>query len=107
MVCPWNRYAQFTQEDDFAPRKDMDAGELVELFGWDEKNFLKRTEGSAIRRTGHERWLRNLAVALGNAPTSPAVVEALRSRLDYPSERAREHVECALEPHGSSRCQAR
>ncbi|HLS04796.1 MAG TPA: tRNA epoxyqueuosine(34) reductase QueG [Wenzhouxiangella sp.] len=107
MVCPWNRYAQFTKEDDFAPRKDLDAGELVELFGWDEKTFLKRTEGSAIRRTGHERWLRNLAVALGNAPTSPAVVEALRSRLDYPSELVREHVEWALERHGESPGQAR
>jgi len=102
-VCPWNRYAQFTGEDDFQPRKDLNAGSLVELFGWDEATFLQRTEGTAIRRIGHERWLRNLAVGLGNAPTSPAIVAALRSRLDHPSAMVREHVEWALSRHHTER----
>ena len=98
-VCPWNRYAQFTGEDDFQPREDLDAGSLVDLFGWDEQTFLRRTEGTAIRRIGHERWLRNLAVGLGNAPTSSAVLTALQSRLDHPSAIVREHVEWALARH--------
>jgi epoxyqueuosine reductase len=101
MVCPWNRYAQHTGEADFAPRKDLDAGDLVELFGWDEATFLSRTEGNPIRRTGYERWLRNLAVALGNAPTSKRVIEALGARRDHPSELVREHVEWALARHGA------
>ena len=98
-VCPWNRYAQFTGEDDFQPREDLDAGSLVDLFDWDEQTFLRRTEGTAIRRIGHERWLRNLAVGLGNAPTSSAVLTALQSRLDHPSAIVREHVEWALARH--------
>jgi len=98
-VCPWNRYAQFSGEDDFQPRQDLDAGSLVELFEWDEATFLQRTEGTAIRRIGYERWLRNLAVGLGNAPTSPAVFAALQSRLDHPSDVVREHVEWALSRH--------
>ncbi len=96
MVCPWNRYAQFSAEDDFTPRTDLDAGDLVALFGWDEATFLARTEGTAIRRIGHERWLRNLAVGLGNAPPSTAAVNALQARLDHPSEIVREHVRWAL-----------
>src|SRR6056297_2565092 len=98
-VCPWNRYAQFSGEDDFQPREDLDAGSLVDLFGWDEDTFLARTEGTAIRRIGFERWLRNLAVGLGNAPTSPAVVSALQTRRDHPSPVVREHVEWALARH--------
>jgi len=98
-VCPWNRYAQFSGEDDFQPREDLDAGSLVELFGWDEDTFLSRTEGTAIRRIGFDRWLRNLAVGLGNAPTTPAVVSALQARRDYPSPVVREHVEWALVRH--------
>ncbi|HEY7907021.1 MAG TPA: tRNA epoxyqueuosine(34) reductase QueG [Wenzhouxiangella sp.] len=101
MVCPWNRYAQFSQVDDFKPRKDLDSGELVDLFLWDEALFLERTEGSAIRRIGHERWLRNIAVALGNAPTSPAVLNALKSRRHHPSALVREHVEWALSQHAT------
>ncbi len=99
VVCPWNRYAQFTTEDDFSPRKDLDAGDLIELFAWDEQTFLERTEGNAIRRTRHAGWLRNLAVALGNAPTTPEVIEALRARLSHPSDMVREHVQWALERH--------
>jgi len=100
MVCPWNRYAQFSSVDDFTPRQDLDAADLVDLFAWDEATFLAKTEGTAIRRIGHERWLRNIAVGLGNAPTSPAVIDALRARLDHPSELVREHVGWALEQHG-------
>jgi epoxyqueuosine reductase len=99
MVCPWNRYARHTGEADFAPRKDLDAGDLVELFEWDEKTFLERTEGNPIRRTGYERWLRNLAVALGNAPTSDRVIAALEARRDHDSALVREHVGWALGRH--------
>ena len=99
MVCPWNRYAQFTGEDDFTPREHLDSGELVELFGWDEATFQEKTAGTAIRRIGHERWLRNLAVGLGNAPTSNAVIQALQARIDHPSSIVREHVEWALTQH--------
>jgi epoxyqueuosine reductase len=99
IVCPWNRYAQFSGEGDFQPRKDLDAGDLVDLFAWDEATFLARTEGTAIRRIGHERWLRNIAVALGNAPTSPAVLTALQARINHPSALVREHVAWALQQH--------
>ncbi len=101
MVCPWNRYAQFSRVDDFRPRRDLDSGDLIELFAWDEATFLARTEGTAIRRIGHERWLRNVAVALGNAPTTPAVVAALRGRADHPSALVREHVAWALGRHAA------
>jgi len=100
-VCPWNRFAQFSKEEDFAPRKGLDAAELAELFSWSEEEFLKRTEGSAIRRIGHECWLRNIAVALGNAPGTPKVLKALQSRASHPAEMVREHVAWALERHGS------
>ncbi|MGB0514060.1 MAG: tRNA epoxyqueuosine(34) reductase QueG, partial [Wenzhouxiangellaceae bacterium] len=82
-------------------RRDLDAGALVELFGWDEATFLSCTEGTAIRRIGHERWLRNIAVALGNAPSAPAIVDALKARRDHPSALVREHVAWALTRHGS------
>jgi epoxyqueuosine reductase len=98
-VCPWNRFATPTQESDFAPRNGLDAPALVELFGWDEAEFLRRTEGSPIRRIGHDCWLRNIAVALGNAPTGPAVVDALKQRKNHPSAMVREHVLWALDRH--------
>jgi epoxyqueuosine reductase len=107
MVCPWNRYAQHSRVDDFRPRKDLDAGDLVELFAWDEATFLARTEGTAIRRIGHERWLRNIAVALGNAPTTPAVLAALDARRQDESALVREHVNWALAQHDRSRGGAR
>jgi epoxyqueuosine reductase len=103
LVCPWNRYAQLTAEADFLPRHGLDAATLIELFGWDEASFLARTAGSAIRRIGHAAWLRNIAVALGNAPTTAGVVDALRARLAHPSPLVREHVEWALARHGGSR----
>jgi len=96
MVCPWNRFAQLTGEADFAPRHGLDTPGLIELFQWHKAEFLQRTEGSAIRRIGHACWLRNIAVALGNAPTSVAVIKALNSRLQHPSKMVREHVEWAL-----------
>ncbi|WP_304639635.1 tRNA epoxyqueuosine(34) reductase QueG [Pseudomonas sp.] len=100
LVCPWNRFARETRETDFAPRHRLDQAELVTLFRWSEDEFLRYTEGSPIRRIGHERWLRNLAVGLGNATTSIPVIEALRARLDHPSMLIREHVTWALERHG-------
>ena len=97
LVCPWNRYAKVTAEPDFRTRHGLDAPSLVELFRWSEEQFLALTAGSAIRRIGYERWLRNVAVALGNAPATPAVVAALESRLDDPSELVREHIHWALD----------
>lgn len=99
LVCPWNRFAKSTQEDDFKPRHSLDSSTLAELFMWSEEQFLKRTQGSPIRRTGYERWLRNLAVGLGNAPSTIPVLEALKARLEYPSELVREHVLWALQQH--------
>jgi epoxyqueuosine reductase len=98
-VCPWNGFARPTGEPDFAPRHGLERAKLVELFGWSEAEFDERTRGSAIRRIGYERWLRNLAVGLGNAPTSPAVLAALRARADHPSPLVREHVHWALSRH--------
>ena len=102
LVCPWNRFAKPTQEQDFSPRHRLDKASLVSLFRWNEDSFLRYTEGSPIRRIGHERWLRNLAVGLGNAPTSLEVIEALKSRLDHPSELVREHVRWALARHNAA-----
>ena len=99
LFCPWNKFAQASKEPDFAPRQGLDGPKLAELFSWSEQEFLKRTEGSAVRRTGYESWLRNIAVGLGNAPTSDEVVDALRSRESHPSELVREHVRWALQQH--------
>jgi epoxyqueuosine reductase len=100
LVCPWNKFARPTREPDFAPRHGLDAPKLVELFAWTEEEFLKNTEGSAIRRIGYECWLRNIAVALGNAPRSDAVIAALRARADHSSPLVREHVAWGLGRHG-------
>ena len=99
LFCPWNKFARQTREPDFAPRHGLDGPQLVELFNWDEATFLARTEGSAIRRIGHEQWLRNVAVAMGNAKTTPELVAALESRQHDPSPLVREHVEWALAQH--------
>lgn len=96
LVCPWNKFAKRFDEPDFRARNDLDRASLAELFAWSEEEFLARTEGSAIRRTGYESWLRNLAVALGNAPRSAAAVAALEARAQHPSEIVREHVAWAL-----------
>lgn len=100
LICPWNKFAQEATEPDFAPRHSLDGPRLVDLFAWSEQEFLSRTEGMAIRRTGYEGWLRNIAVGLGNADTSDAVVSALRARIDDPSPVVREHVAWALARHG-------
>ena len=107
VVCPWNRFAQLTREADFLPRPELDAAPLTGLFAWDEETFLRRTEGSAIRRIGHERWLRNIAVALGNAPPGEVVIDALRARAHHPSALVREHVAWALARQGDKRGKAR
>jgi epoxyqueuosine reductase len=99
LVCPWNRYAQVSGEPDFRVREGLDDVELVELFGWTESEFRARLAGSAILRIGYERWSRNLAVGLGNAPRSAGVVAALRARADDPSALVREHVAWALARH--------
>jgi epoxyqueuosine reductase len=96
LVCPWNRYAKPATEPGFAARHGLDAPRLVDLFAWSEATFLARTEGSAIRRIGHVRWLRNVAIALGNAPASGEIKAALASRQDHPSEVVRESVDWAL-----------
>lgn len=101
LVCPWNRFAQLTDEADFHVRHGLDDVTLVELFGWDEEDFRTKMAGSAIYRIGHEQWLRNIAVGLGNAPTTPDVIAALQKRADHPSSLVREHVAWALARHGA------
>ena len=101
LACPWNRFAPLTREGDFAPRQNLDLAKLVELFAWEESDFNERLAGSPIRRIGYERWLRNIAVALGNAPTGDEVLNALRSRADHASAPVREHVAWALRRHGA------
>ena len=101
LFCPWNKFAEPTAEGDFAPRHELDTAELTELFEWDETTWLQRTEGSAIRRIGYERWLRNIAVALGNAETTAAVIDALKSHADSSSPMVAEHVTWALAQHGA------
>jgi epoxyqueuosine reductase len=96
LVCPWNKYAKTAAVPDFNVRNGLDAASLAELFAWTEDEFDRRLEGSAIRRIGHERWLRNIAVALGNAPPSPAIISALAARRAHPSALVREHVAWAL-----------
>ena len=99
LICPWNKFARRTDEPDFRARNALDTATLPALFAWTEAEFLQRTEGSAIRRSGHARWLRNIAIALGNAPTTPEVIAALRSREGIEDPVVREHVEWALAQH--------
>ena len=101
LVCPWNKFTQLSEEEDFAPRHRLDQASLLQLFQWDEATFLRLTEGSAIRRIGYECWLRNLAVALGNGPASPEVTAALKARQTEDSALVREHVEWALHQHAA------
>lgn len=102
LVCPWNKYAQATVEQDYLPREGLDAPQLLDLFSWSEQEFLSRLEGSPIRRIGYECWLRNIAVALGNAETSAEIISALRDKQNHPSELVREHVSWALTQHQMS-----
>ncbi|WP_150049560.1 tRNA epoxyqueuosine(34) reductase QueG [Methylomonas rhizoryzae] len=96
LICPWNRFAKLSAEADFMPRRGLDSAGLLEVFGWSESEFLQKTEGSAIRRIGHVRWLRNVAVALGNGPAMEAAKQALRERLHHPHALVREHSAWAL-----------
>ena len=97
LVCPWNKFSQSTTESDFTPRHGLEHATLAELFAWTEQDFDERTAGMAIRRTGYEGWLRNIAVALGNAPPTDSVMAALRTRVDDTSALVREHVEWAVQ----------
>jgi len=99
LFCPWNKFAQPTAEADFAPRHGLDDVELIKLFAWSEHEWLEKTAGSAIRRIGYEAWLRNIAVALGNAATTPAVVAALQTRIESPLKLVAEHTRWALQQH--------
>ena len=101
LVCPWNKFAKRHDEPDFRVRNDLDRATLVDLFAWSEEEFLKRTEGSAIRRTGYEGWLRNIAVALGNSPSNEETLAALRARENNSSTIVNEHVEWALRRHAT------
>lgn len=102
LVCPWNKFSQTSPLPDFVKRHDLDRSELITLFMWTEQDFLHFTEGSAIRRIGYQQWLRNVAVALGNAESSPAVIDALKSRSEGCSELVAEHIDWALQQHADS-----
>ena len=99
LICPWNKFADNSEEEDFRVRHGLDAPTLIELFAWSEQEFLEKTEGSAIRRIGYECWSRNIAVGLGNAPTSKEIINALLKRQHDPSALVREHVAWALDQH--------
>ncbi len=99
LTCPWNKFAEVTKEPDFAVKHGLDDINLVECFGWTEDVFKARMAGSAIYRIGYEQWLRNIAIGLGNAPTTPSIVTALEARKNDPSLLVREHVEWALTQH--------
>jgi epoxyqueuosine reductase len=103
LVCPWNKFAKPSVEKDFAVRHGLDHAQLVDLFAWSKSEFLNNTSGSAIRRIGYERWLRNVAVALGNAPSSAEVIAALSARSQHPSALVREHVSWALAQHDAAK----
>jgi len=103
LVCPWNKFARKSAEAGFAVRNGLDDATLVDLFAWSEAEFLERTQGSAIRRIGYEHWLRNIAVALGNAPHGSEIVGALHARRDDPSALVREHVLWALQEQAAKR----
>lgn len=95
-ICPWNKYAKYTQETDFLPRHNLANSDLLDLFLWSEDEFLTRTEGSAIRRIGYEMWLRNLAIGLGNAPSDLRIQEALQTKRSQVTPLVQEHIDWAL-----------
>jgi len=101
LVCPWNKFASLSKESDFEPRGDLANPDLASLFMWTEEEFEQQLQGSPIRRIGHERWLRNIAIALGNADSTSSVIGALKSRENDPSELVREHVAWALTQHAA------
>jgi epoxyqueuosine reductase len=97
LCCPWNKFSKPSTEPDFTPRHQLDSVTLIELFSWDEQTFLSKTEGTPIRRAGHERWLRNIAVGLGNADYHKDIIDALNQRLAFDSVLVKEHVLWAIE----------
>ncbi len=99
ITCPWNRFARNSDESDFTPRHQLNSQQLLAVFSWSEQQFLSKTEGSAIRRIGHQRWLRNIAVAFGNGPSSEEVSGALYKMLENQSDLVKEHVQWALIQH--------
>ena len=99
IMCPWNRYAKITDEKDFHPRHQLDNRQLIDLFLLTEEEFIRMTEGSPMKRAGYEGWLRNIAVALGNAPFEASIIHALKQRENHESELVREHVIWALDQH--------
>ena len=103
LVCPWNKFATASAEEDFQPRNDLQSAQLLSLFEWSEEEFLTRTEGSAIRRIGYQSWIRNIAVALGNAPFSDNIINALNDRMADPSQIIKEHVDWALNQQQAKR----
>ena len=107
LFCPWTKFAQDNHEGDFTPRHQLADSDLIDLFMWTEALWLQRTEGSALRRIGHTRWLRNIAIALGNADTSDNIISALQSRANHPQELVREHVAWALQQHRERAAKAR
>lgn len=103
LICPWNKVPTHTKEHDFQPRHQLSDIDLIELFNWSEETFLKRTEGSAIRRTGHQNWLRNIAIALGNAEKDIRIIETLKQKREHASALLIEHIDWAIERQLSSR----
>jgi len=101
IFCPWNKFLKITDEADFKPRHNLDDIDLSNLFMWSEEEFLEKTQGSPIRRAGYESWLRNIAIALGNAESSVEVLRVLHSKKDDPSEIVKEHVNWAIEQHNN------
>jgi len=102
IICPWNKFAQLTTIKDFSPRHSLDCATLIDLFNWSEQDFANNTEGSTIRRAGYTSWLRNIAISLGNAKTTPNVILALQARANHTNEIVREHVVWALTQHASA-----
>ena len=96
LICPWNKFAKTTKENAFYPRHQLNNTTLIELFHWDEKTFLKNTEGSAIRRATYSGWLRNIAIALGNAPYDKNSIEALEKKLPQVNTLVQEHIQWGL-----------
>ena len=107
LVCPWNKFAKLTQENDFSPRAELTNRQLLELFAWDEHTFLKKTEGSAIRRIGHERWQRNIAVALGNADADNAILDTLNNALPTVSPMVAEHIQWSIDQQNDKKTESK
>jgi len=101
LVCPWNRFSKPSAEQDFQVRHGLDAPQLLDLFAWNENDFLKNMEGSAIRRIGYMQWLRNIAIALGNAPYSETIIQALNHKRAAVTNMVQEHIDWALAEQSS------